>query len=267
LEDYLEHTRTAVDRLASGYDEQELKNGIIKWMRGVVQKIYVKYFPPGSELLELNAGTGTDALYLAKNGYKVFATDISQAMIEILCGKAGREGLAGMIRAEPYSFDEIDKIKKNDFDGVISNFGGLNCINDFDKLSSDLADKIKEGGRFIAAVMNRVCPWEILSYLIKLYPKEAFRRLQKEGIEADFNKEKVRTFYFSPVRFGKFFNRYFITERIYTLGLFTPAPYMYGLYNRFPYLVKPLMKTDEIIKGIFPFNRFGDHFIIVMKRK
>jgi hypothetical protein len=42
---------------------------------------------------------------------------------------------------------------------------------------------------------------------------------------------------------------------------------MYGIFDRFPSFVKTLMKIDEAVKGIFPFNRFGDHFIIVMKKK
>jgi SAM-dependent methyltransferase len=236
-------------------------------MRSLVQKIYLSYFPPGSALLELNSGTGTDAVFLASKGIKIFATDISPAMIDILKAKADSYGFSSMIKAEPYSFDEINQIDKHDFDGVISNFGGLNCINDFDKLSGDLAERLKTGGKFIAAVMNTTCPWEIFYYLLKFKPGEAFRRFHKGGIEADFNKEKVRTFYFSPRQFGKYFSKYFKTEKIYTLGLYTPAPYMYGIFDRFPSFVKTLMKIDEAVKGIFPFNRFGDHFIIVMKKK
>lgn len=88
LEDYLSHTKTAVNRLASGYDELESANAVIKWMRSVIQKIYQHYFPPGSELLEINSGTGTDAVILATKGIKIFANDISPAMIEILRTKA-----------------------------------------------------------------------------------------------------------------------------------------------------------------------------------
>jgi len=267
LQDHLSHTKTAVDRLAPGYDDQESSNAIIKWMRSLVQRVYLSYFPSCSELLELNSGTGTDAVYLAGKGIKIFATDISPAMIDILKAKVNAHGLGSMIKAEPYSFDQISKIDKHDFDGVISNFGGLNCINDFNKLSHDLYNRLKPGGLFVAAVMNTACPWEIFYYLLKFKLGEAFRRFHKEGIEADFNKEKVRTFYFSPHRFGKYFSRYFKTERIYTLGLFTPAPYMYGIYDRFPFLVKTLMKIDEAVKGVFPFNRFADHFIIVMRKK
>lgn len=267
LEDYLSHTKTAVNRLASGYDELESANAVIKWMLSVVQKIYLNYFPPGSELLEINSGTGTDAVALAKKGIKIFATDISPAMIEILRTKVVTYGLGSMIKAEPYSFDEINRIGKNDFDGVISNFGGLNCINDFNKLSEDLAGRLKQNGKFISAVMNRTCPWEIMYYLLKLNPHEAFRHFNKIGIEADFNKEKVRTYYFSPSRFAGYFSKNFETVKIYTLGFFTPSPYMFGIYDRFPSFVRLMMRTDEIIKGLFPFYRFGDHFIIVMKKK
>jgi hypothetical protein len=42
---------------------------------------------------------------------------------------------------------------------------------------------------------------------------------------------------------------------------------MFGIYNRARPIVKIWMKTDEFLKGIFPFNMIGDHFIIVMERK
>ncbi|MBK8550882.1 MAG: hypothetical protein IPL53_07385 [Ignavibacteria bacterium] len=56
-------------------------------------------------------------------------------------------------------------------------------------------------------------------------------------------------------------------EKVYSLGLFTPSPYMYGIYDKAKPLVKFLMKIDDISNKHFPFNRAGDHFVIVLKRK
>jgi ubiquinone/menaquinone biosynthesis C-methylase UbiE len=267
MQDYLQDTKSSVDRIAGDYDNVDSSNKIIHWMRSVVQNIYLCNFHPGQELLELNAGTGIDAVYLSQKGIKVFATDISPRMIDILRVKVANEKLENFITAEPYSFSDIDKIEKSDFDGVISNFGGLNCISDFNKLSDDLACRLNEGGKFIAAVMNKFCPWEIFYFLLKLDVKNAFRRFKKNGILADFNGEKVRTFYFYQKQFGRCFSRDFEIERIYTLALYTPSPYLMGIYNRFTLFVKLMMKIDNLIKGVFPFNRFGDHFIIVLRKR
>jgi hypothetical protein len=152
------------------------------------------------------------------------------------------------------------------FDGVISNFGGLNCIPEFTKLSRDLAAKLKPGGKFIAVVIGRLCPWETFFYSLKLQFKTAFRRFSKNGVDANLNGETIRTFYFTPHRFAKDFKKEFEVEKIYSHGAFTPPPYLVNIYNKLTPLVKIMMKLDELTRGIFPFNRFGDHFIIVLKK-
>jgi ubiquinone/menaquinone biosynthesis C-methylase UbiE len=82
--DYLENTKAAFDSAASSFDDDDLKNPILQWMRKTVYKIYLENFPAGSKLLELNAGTGIDAVYLSGHGMKVLATDISPKMLAVL---------------------------------------------------------------------------------------------------------------------------------------------------------------------------------------
>lgn len=235
-------------------------------MREIVHKVYLNYFKEGNELLELNAGTGIDALFLSGHGIRVFATDISGKMIDIIKEKVKNQKAENLIEAKLCSFDDINTIRKNNFDGIISNFGGLNCINDFKKLSEGLSSKIKQGGKFIAVVMNRTCPWEILYYAMHIDFKNVFRRAKEEGIEAALGNELVKTYYFAPAQFGGFFEKQFKVKRIYTLGLFTPPPFLIGIYRRLTPIVKIFMKIDELLKGIFPFNRMGDHFIIIMEK-
>lgn len=236
-------------------------------MRSVVHDVYLKYLKKGDRILELNAGTGIDAIFLAEHGMKVLATDISEEMINAIKAKVERQKAEKEIRTEVKQFGEIDTIAETGFDAVVSNLGGLNCINDFSKLSAALADKLKPNGVFIAVVMNKVVPWEIFYYLLKLKPKEAFRRFDKNGFMADLNGGKVLTYYFTPGDFGSRFSEKFHVERIYTLGYLTPPPYLAGIYRRLKPIVKFWMKLDEVIKGIFPFNRIGDHFIIVLRKK
>jgi ubiquinone/menaquinone biosynthesis C-methylase UbiE len=267
VEDYLIHTKDSFNKISDSFDEEDSENAILQWMRNSVYEIYLSHFKKGDKLLELNAGTGIDAVYLASKGIKVLATDISDEMLIRLQDKIEKKKLEEMIRVENLSFKEIDKISEKDFDGVVSNFGGLNCINNFDSLSESLGERIKPGGTFIAVVMNSFCPWEIFYYLLKLDPANAFRRFNKVGIEAGLSEFKIRSFYFSPVEFADNFGKYFETKKIYSHGLFTPPPYMFGIYNRAKPLVKAFMKIDNLTKGIFPLNRIGDHFIIVLKRR
>jgi ubiquinone/menaquinone biosynthesis C-methylase UbiE len=236
-------------------------------MRFLVQKTCLEYFPPGSRILELNAGSGEDALFLAANGMIVHATDISEEMIKIIRKKIESGNLNEKITAEVLSFDEINKVTCGPFDGVFSNFGGLNCINDFSKLSPGLSSKLKTGGIFIAVVMNKFCLWEIFYYLLKLDTKNAFRRFRKNGIMAELNGEKVKTYYFSPGQFTEALSGNFEKIKISAMAFKTPPPYLKGFYMRFKPIVKFFMLIDELIMNIYPFNRLGDHFMIVMKKK
>lgn len=267
MNDNLIHTKQSFNKIAGSYDTRDNQNAILRWMRGIVHKVYLKYLPGGAKVLELNAGTGVDAVFLADNGMTVYATDISGEMIALLQEKIKSKKAENRITAQSLSFDEIDTITETDFDAVVSNFGGLNCINDFSKLSNDLTAKLKSNSVFIAVVMNKICPWEMFYYLLRLDTENAFRRFNKNGIMAELNGEKVLTYYFTPAEFGKYFSRNFSVEKIYTLGLKTPPPYLIGIYNRLIPLVKLWMKTDELLKGWFPFNRWGDHFVIVMRRR
>ena len=267
MTDYLQHTRESFNKIAPAFDETDRANPILLWMRGIVHKIYLKDIKQGETVLELNCGTGIDAMFLARRGIKVYATDISDEMIHLLTLKASHEIEKGSIIAEVCAFSDIGKIKGSGFDAVVSNFGGLNCINEFNQLSNDLYDKLKPDGKFIAVVMNKLCPWEILYFILKLDFRKAFRRFKKEGIDGAVDDQTVKTFYFFPKEFGKKFCDHFRIEKIYTHALYTPPPYLLGIYKRIKPIVKVWMKIDEVVKGIYPFNRVGDHFIIVMKRK
>ena len=264
-------TKSSFNAIAAGYDSRDNSNPILIWMRSIVHKVYLKHLPANAKLLELNAGTGVDAVFLAENGFSVLATDISDKMIEVIQSKVKTAGAVrsekSKIEAKTVSFEDVSKIAECDFDAVISNFGGLNCINDFSKLSDDLASKLKPNGLFIAVVMNKICPWEIFYYMLKLNFKEAFRRFNKQGIMAELNGEKVHTFYFSPGEFAAAFSRNFTTVKLYTLALNTQPPYLLGIYNVLKPLVKLWMKIDELVKSLPLFNRMGDHFIMVMKKK
>lgn len=272
MSEYLLHTREAFNKIAPAFDESDKSNPILLWMRSIVYKIYLQNIKPGENVLELNSGTGIDAIFLASKGIKVVATDISDEMLRLLEINTAREVEAGNIEAGAIEsklcpFSEIGNIERYGFDAAISNFGGLNCINDFAKLSDDLNCKLKPGGKFIAVVMNSFCPWEIFYFMLKFDFKNAFRRFNKDGIDAALDDQRVKTFYFSPGQFGKSFAKNFTIEKIYSHALYTPSPYLIGIYSRIKPIVKIWMKIDEIVKGIFPFNRFGDHFIIILRKK
>ena len=81
----------AFDSSAADYDRHEA-NPIRRWVRSFMRERLGTLFQSGDTVLELNCGTGDDALFLAHRGVRVRAVDASAAMIELLHGKVEREG-------------------------------------------------------------------------------------------------------------------------------------------------------------------------------
>src|SRR5258708_16919977 len=72
---------TAFDQLAADYDQRFTYSIIGRAQRNAVWKILTKTFRANDNILELNCGTGEDAIFLAGNGISVFACDASREMI------------------------------------------------------------------------------------------------------------------------------------------------------------------------------------------
>ena len=62
---------------------------------------------PGMTVLELNCGTGTDAIHLARNGHRVLATDISEEMLKVAREKARQLGVEQRIEHLRIGFDDL----------------------------------------------------------------------------------------------------------------------------------------------------------------
>src|SRR5690606_25081810 len=117
------------------FDRLDEGNPLSAHLRKIFRKEVEKYLAPGSAMLELNCGTGIDALYFASKGHHVFATDNAPGMLEELSKKAGTTPSRGSLKHARLSYHDIDSLAPEKFDYIISNFGGLNCT---DKLVSVL---------------------------------------------------------------------------------------------------------------------------------
>jgi len=155
-------------------------------------------------ILELNCGTGEDAIWLAKQGFQVLSTDASPEMVAIAQTKIAREGLAESASVQICSFAEIQHLPEGNFDLIFSNFGGLNCVSpkELEQLGAVFFQKLNPGGKFIAAVMGRYCWWEILYFLLKMKPRAAFRRFSKKPVNARLDAQTtIPTWYYAPSEF------------------------------------------------------------------
>ncbi|MGH2544698.1 MAG: class I SAM-dependent methyltransferase, partial [Ardenticatenaceae bacterium] len=85
------------DEAAAAYDTDFTHRQLGRWLREMVWERLDATFQPGDHVLELGCGTGEDAVWLARRGIRVTATDASAGMIEQARRKAESAGMVDQI--------------------------------------------------------------------------------------------------------------------------------------------------------------------------
>ena len=251
----------AFSRQSEIFDKYEEQNEILKWMRYVTRTHVLRHLKNGDEILEINSGTGLDAVFFAGKGFKVHCTDISEGMLKKLRSKINNYNFSRLITWQQLSFTELDKLSGRVFDYLFSNFGGLNCSSDLKSVFIHFKKILKPQSKVTLVIIPPFCPWE-LALLLKGNFKTAFRRLRKNGVAANIEGVNFQTYYYSVSDVIKALGPDFRIVEVQGLASVSPPPYMINFPRKYPHLYKFLTKLDEKISGSFPFNRFADHFIL-----
>lgn len=247
------------------FDAIDDSSGIHMWMRNRVRGEVLKYIPANATMLELNCGTGLDAVFFAKKGHKVLATDNADGMLEMLGEKIEQLGLQEQLSARKCSFNSLEQLYGKQFDYVFSNFGGLNCAEDLAKVLLDIDKLLKPGGYFTLAIMPVICPWELLT-LFRGYFKTAFRRLHKNGVIAYVEGVPFKCYYYNPSYVIGTLKGLFALKALKGLSVVVPPPFIEGFKERHPKLFSRLEKIENRIWDKAPFNRWCDHYVITMQK-
>jgi ubiquinone/menaquinone biosynthesis C-methylase UbiE len=253
----------AFSRQSINYDDYDKSNPTLTWMRKQVRNHVLKFLRKEDKILELNSGTGIDAEFFAARGHSIHCTDLSDGMIEQMEKKFSSGNLKNRVTIQQCSFTELNKISGK-FDFIFSNFGGLNCVPDLKAVSKFFPKLLNENGRVCLVILPPVCPWEIIQ-LFRGKFKLAFRRFHKDGVIANVEGIKFKTFYFSVKDIMLALGSNFKLLKVKSLALFTPIPQMEKIPAKFPRLAKILNRIDEKIATVPPFNKIGDHIIITVE--
>lgn len=256
----------AFSKQSSSFDQIEEENLILQYMRNRIHDHCLRFFPPKAKILELNCGTGIDAVFFAGWSMNVLATDVASGMIEKLNSKIDHLGLKNSILTQVCSYTELPKFSQGPFDVVFSDFGGLNCIADLSPVVDGIKRNLKSGGIVTLVVMPKVCPWEILLALKGNF-KVAFRRFKKSGAESHLEGEYFRTFYFSSTYIKQVFGEEFSLVKLEGLCSMVPPPYFEFFPKKLKKVFNLLTRLENSVKFTFPFNRTADHIIITLRRK
>ena len=254
----------AFTRTAARYDAFADDHPHLTSMRRQVYRAFERAVPAGARVLEVNAGTGTDAVHLARQGYRVHATDIAPGMLARLRDKVDAFGLQEVLTVEQRSFLDLDQVGGAPYDAVLSDLGGLNCTADLAAVARGIHGVLEPGGVAVLVVMPRICLWELGLVLTGQF-RLATRRLARQGTEAQLEGRHFTVHYHAPRDVVAAFGADYDVVGLEGLAVFTPTAESKNMAKRHPRLYGALAAVDRRLAPCRPFSGWGDFFILTLR--
>lgn len=257
------------DAAASDYDQNFTDRPPGRWFRDTVWAYMKNAFQEGGHVLDLGCGTGEDAVWLALQGIHVTALDASENMLQVAREKADREGVSDLIsfiKKDLAAWEKDDPAKPLQYDGVLSNFGALNCLEDLGAFAEKLSRRIRPGGLAFFVVMGPVCPWEMIWYLLHGRVNTAFRRFHRTTKARVGQDGTVQVRYPTPPRFRSHFLPFFKPVRIVGIGALLPPPYMSHMVEKAEGFFRRVASLERRMGPHFPWTWLNDHYLVILKR-
>jgi ubiquinone/menaquinone biosynthesis C-methylase UbiE len=243
------------DRVAARYDALWTTTAIGRAQRNLVWRNVDAGFQPGERILDIGCGTGEDAAHFAARGVTVYATDASPAMVQVA---QARGGFTAVVR----SAEELAQIGGT-FDGAISNFGALNCVEDLPAVAGSLAGLVRPGGRVAICLLGRFCAWETWYYGVRLQFGKAFRRLVGLALACPSEELSLTVYYPTVAEIRAAFAPGFELQRWTGIGLCVPPSYV-----KLPVaLVGVLAACDRRLARLPLLRGMADHRLFLLVRK
>jgi SAM-dependent methyltransferase len=253
------------DVLAQTYDADFTTSGIGQLQRERVWHYLdplLKEMGGALSILEINCGTGTDALRLANMGHKIIATDASAAMIEQAKLKSGND-----VEFITCAFEQLPAaLAGKKFDLIFSNFGGLNCVDSeaLKKLCDDLSALTTANGKLFFVLLSDRCAWEMIYYGIRAKFGQAFRRFKK-AVDFTAGDKTMPVYYYSPGKLKHCFANHFFMQQKFPVGLFIPPSYLEKKFSAPSKRLNRLNKLEYKFGHSF-LSRFADHYCCIFQK-
>jgi ubiquinone/menaquinone biosynthesis C-methylase UbiE len=259
----------AFSKQATGFDDYDAGNTIVQYKRGRVREHVLRYMPPEGTILELNAGTGTDAVWFAERGYRVHATDIADGMQKKLREKVRVQGMEGRVTTELCSFTALDTLQqRGPYDLIFSNFAGLNCTDELDRVLESFWPLLRPGGQVSLVILPGFCLWETLM-LFRGKWKTAFRRLTsgRRGAKSRVEGHYFRCWYYSPSYVIRHLGGDYELLSVEGLCTLVPPSYIEGFAEKHPMAYRTLRVWENKWKSRWPWKYVGDYYIISFRKR
>jgi SAM-dependent methyltransferase len=259
----LEASRRYWDVTAETYDQIFPETVVGKAQRGAVWRELDRVFQSGQRVLELNCGTGIDAVHLAERGIRVLACDLSPRMVEVAVRRSVAANVTESAAFRVLPTEQIAQLvgEEPPFDGVLSNFSGLNCVEDLSTLSRSLGQLLRPGARAIFCMAAPICPWEMGWYLSHGDIRQALRRLRSGS-----DDPRVNVHYSSVRKIARLFSPEFRLQCWQGIGVAVPASCVEPLARRTPRLLEWLASIDRWLAHAPVVKGFADCLLLQFER-
>jgi SAM-dependent methyltransferase len=249
----------AFDDLAGTYDATFTNTRVGRALREIVWSRLEQVFRPPQRILELGCGTGEDAVRLAGSGVRVVATDRSPQMIQMAYGKTLMANCQDRIEFRCLAMEDIRSFADGElFDGVLSNFGAVNCAQNLQTLVADVASRLAPGAPLLWVIMGRHAPWEWIWYLMRGQWRKAWRRQCRGGVKW----RGMTISYPTPAQVRSLLAPYFTVTRLAPLGVVLPPSYAAGWLDRSNFTVGVLTRLEKWAQRSSTLASLSDHFIV-----
>lgn len=256
------------DAIADEYDDRFANSFIGRAQRNSVWLEIDRIFRPGQRVLDINCGTGVDAFHLSARGIHVLACDASREMIAVARRRLHASTMQVQVDFRTLAIEQTGQLENEGlFDGVLSDFAGLNCVADLRCVAYDLARLVRPGGKAILCLFGRFCLWEILWYLLQGDRKKAFRRLHRQGVVANLAPgQTVFVRYPSVSSLRGYLSPHFHLVSWKGTGIAVPPSYLEPLAVRFARLFRFAGKIDPFLGRRAGLRALADHVVLVFER-
>ena len=254
------------DTAAETYAQDFAATLIGEKLRGQVWAKLDHTFLPGDRVLELNCGTGIDAVHLAARGIRVVACDISGRMIQMACRYPAEQDFSGDVHFHVLATEQLATLAcDGPFDGAFSNFSGLNCVDDLGEVGRNLGRLVKPGATLLVCMLGRFVPWEVVWYLARGDPGKAMRRLKYRCEPANQNGAPA-VHYRSRREVMTAFAPEFQLRSWEGIGLLVPPAYTEHWARQFPQVVQALDTADRLLGRLPVFRNMANFMLLDFQR-
>jgi ubiquinone/menaquinone biosynthesis C-methylase UbiE len=254
------------DQMAREYDDVFTNSMIGRAQRDAVWSALTQIFQSGDHILELNCGTGEDALFLARNGISITACDASEQMIQIASNRLCTEAPGAPIQFSLLPTERLRELKPATmFDGAFSNFSGLNCVPDLTQTAATLAIFLPPNAPLLVCLSTRFCLWEMFWFALHGNFRKAFRRCTGHTT-AKAGEFTVDVYYPTIRKLQTLFSPSFVLRSCKGVGVTVPPSYVEAWIRNHPKLLSMLRTIDKAISSYPGFRVLGDHVLLHFER-